>query len=589
MERRMTAVLAADVAGYSRLMGADETGTLATLQRHRDELFVPKAKLYNGRVVKLMGDGTLMEFASVVDAVTFALEFQISMAELNKDIPGDRRADYRIGVNLGDIVHDEDDIFGDGVNVAARLEGLAEPGGICISGTAYDHVKSKLDCGFEFLGERQVKNIQEPVRIYKVVAGAKNALNGAALSSAAAGHRIRASIALCRFETSSGDTALTEYAGVFCEDLEIAFAQLRSLQVMASAATRSIVEPEGLAPGPKRTTSVDYLLKGSIRPRGQMLRINVQVIHQQSRFNVWAAHYECSREDLEAGAGVLIETIVATAQTQIVLHEGANDKHFNDEHERIEHLASKAWAMLYRLTPESLGQAEKLCAAALSLDPNSARAHQALACVLHHQYYMGFTTEPERVIRLGLNHIDRAAEINEQDEYTHWVRGNILLDLRNTPSALAAFDRSREINPTFSLALASYGTACAWAGRCEDAIRLSEQALAANPKDPSNFFRFNTIAVAHFANGNFEQALEWSERVLERRKAFLIPHLIRVASSAHLGLSDLPVKAEQLIDEFPTALSISQALAPFTRPKDQESLRAGLEKALGNPLPGAQN
>ena len=324
-------------------------------------------------------------------------------------------------------------------------------------------------------------------------------------------------------------------------------------------------------------------------PRGQMLRINVQVIHQQSRFNVWAAHYECSREDLEAGAGVLIETIVATAQTQIVLHEGANDKHFNDEHERIEHLASKAWAMLYRLTPESLGQAEKLCAAALSLDPNSARAHQALACVLHHQYYMGFTTEPERVIRLGLNHIDRAAEINEQDEYTHWVRGNILLDLRNTPSALAAFDRSREINPTFSLALASYGTACAWAGRCEDAIRLSEQALAANPKDPSNFFRFNTIAVAHFANGNFEQALEWSERVLERRKAFLIPHLIRVASSAHLGLSDLPVKAEQLIDEFPTALSISQALAPFTRPKDQESLRAGLEKALGNPLPGAQN
>ncbi len=165
----MTVVLAADVVGFSRLMGADETGTLAKLQRHRDELFIPKARQHRGRVVKLMGDGTLMEFASVVDAVSFALEFQISMAEINKGIAGDRRVDYRIGVNLGDIVHDEEDIFGDGVNVAARLEGLSEPGGICISGTAYDHVKSKLDCGFEFLGERQVKNIREPVRVYKVV------------------------------------------------------------------------------------------------------------------------------------------------------------------------------------------------------------------------------------------------------------------------------------------------------------------------------------------------------------------------------------------------------------------------------------
>jgi len=194
---------------------------------------------------------------------------------------------------------------------------------------------------------------------------------------------------------------------------------------------------------------------------------------------------------------------------------------------------------------------------------------------------MGFTTDPESVIRLGLKHVDRAVEINEQDEYTHWVRGNILLDLRNTQSALAAFDRSREINPTFSLALASYGTACAWAGRCEDAIRLSEQALLANPKDPSNFFRFNTIAVAHFANGDFKQALDWSERTLERRKAFLIPHLIRVASSAHLGLSGLLEKVEQLGNEFPAAQSLGQALAPFTRPKDQESLRVGLEKAFG--------
>ena len=375
----MTVVLAADVVGFSRLMGADETGTLAKLQRHRDELFIPKAKQHHGRVVKLMGDGTLMEFASVVDAVSFALEFQISMAEINKGIAGDRRVDYRIGVNLGDIVHDEEDIFGDGVNVAARLEGLSEPGGICISGTAYDHVKSKLDCGFEFLGERQVKNIREPVRVYKVVPDAKNALNGAISSSAAAGRRNRASISLCQFDTNSQDIELSELAEAFCEDLEIAFAQLRSLQVLANSLARSILETENRPAELNRAIGVDYLLRGSIRPRGQKLRINVQVIHLQTGFNVWAEHYECSREDFEAGAGGLIEALVATAQTQIVLHEGANDRHFNDEQERVEHLASKAWAMVYRLTPESLVQVETLCAAALSLDPNSARAYQALA------------------------------------------------------------------------------------------------------------------------------------------------------------------------------------------------------------------
>ena len=180
-----------------------------------------------------------------------------------------------------------------------------------------------------------------------------------------------------------------------------------------------------------------------------------------------------------------------------------------------------------------------------------------------------------------MDHIDRAVEINEEDEYSHWVRGNILIDLRKTQKALAAFDRSREINPSFSLAVASYGTACAWAGRSEEAILFSQQALSANPKDPSNFFRFNSIAVAHFAGSDFEKSLEWSERTLERRKKFIVPHLIRVASSAHLEASDLSIKVGELLDEFPTAGATGQAFAPFTRRRDQDSLRVGLERAFG--------
>jgi len=581
MDRRLAAVVSLDVAGYSRLMEADEAGTLERLKDYRREVIDPLIEEHAGRIVKLMGDGALLEFASVVQAVAFAIEMQRRMAESNEKAPREKRIDYRIGINLGDVFVEQDDIFGDGVNVAARLEGLAEPAGICISGTAYDHVKSKLECGFEFLGERQVKNIQEPVRVYKAVPEARNALKAAALSGAAAGRRRRASIALRRFQIYSEDGALTDLVEAFCEDLEIAFAQLRTLHVLASSLSSSRLEELSSPAELKRLVGVDYLLQGSVRPRGPSLRINVQVIHLQTGFNVWAEHYDCSREDVEAGADSLIETLIATAQTQIVLHEGANEKHFHDEQERVEHLASKAWSMIYRLTPESLDQAEKLCAAALALDPLSARAHQALAGVLHHQFYMGFTDEPEKVVRLGLDHIDRAMALNEEDEYTHWVRGNIFVGLRDTQKALAAFDRSREINPSFSLAVASYGTACAWAGRREDAILYSQQALSANPKDPSNFFRFNSMAVAHFTAGDFERSLEWAERTLERKKKFLVPHLIRVASSAHLATSDLPAKVGELLDEFPAARTVRQELTPFTRQQDLESLRVGLERAFG--------
>ncbi len=572
MDRRIAAVLVTDVVGYSRLMGIDEVGTLAALQLHRDELFDPMVARYSGRVVKLMGDGMLMEFASVVDAVSFSVDVQVALAERNQGIAGDRRIDYRIGINLGDIIYKDGDIFGEGVNVAARLEALAEPAGICISGTAYDQVSSKLDYGFEFVAEKHVKNIQEPVRVYRVNPEAGNSLKGAVSSSAAVVRRKRASITIRKFRILFDGEDLTEYVDAFCEDLEIAFAQLRSLHVLAN--------PLSADSGANRESAADYLIQGSIRSRGEKIRINVQIIHLVSGFNVWAEHYRCDTEEFYSGAEAIVEALVASAQTQIVLYEGTQEKDFHDERERVEHLVSKAWSILYGLTPEALDHAERLCRAALSLDPRSARAHQVQACVLHHQYYMGFATDPEQVLRLGLDQINQAAEINDEDEYTHWVRGNVLIDLRETKKAFSAFDRSREINPSFSLAVASYGTACAWSGQSEEAFRYSEQALSANPKDPSNFFRFNTIAVAQFAAGDFEQSLQWSERTIERRKTFLIPHLIRVASSAHLDMSDLPHKVEEMLEEFPAARPNALKLAPFTRQKHQDSLRIGLERGF---------
>lgn len=193
---------------------------------------------------------------------------------------------------------------------------------------------------------------------------------------------------------------------------------------------------------------------------------------------------------------------------------------------------------------------------------------------------MGFSDDPGGVLALGLEQINRAIELNEDDEYSHWVHGNIQVCLRNTGKALASFERSREINPSFSLAIASYGTACAWSGRHEEAIRLSEEALAANPKDPSNFFRFNSISVAHFTAGDYQKAFEWAEKTIERRKKFIVPHLIRVSSSAHLQANNLEEKVSEMLQEFPWTMTRSSEYAPFTRSADINALEAGLSTAL---------
>lgn len=585
MDRHLAAITSIDVVGYSRLMEADETDTLDRLKDLRTSLIDPLIGAQSGRIVKLMGDGALLEFASVVQAVTFAVQMQRRMADYNQETPTEQRIDYRVGINLGDVLYEDSDIFGDGVNVAARLEGLAEPGGICISGTVYDHVKSRLDCGLEYLGEHQVKNIREPVRVYKVNLDADNALRGAAASGGASVRPKSASVALRRFVVHSGDAALKDLTEAFCEDLEIAFAQLQTFRVLANTLSGPLTAESLDVAELQRRLDVEYLLQGSVRPRGSRLRINAQIIHLGSGFNVWAERYDCSGEEFEAGADAIIEALVASAQTQIVFHQGASEKQVFGEHERVEHLASKAWSMLYRLVPEAADQAEKLCVAALSLDPRAARAHQALSSVLHHQYYMGWTDAPGRVLKQGLEHIDRAIEINDADEYSHWTRGNVLMDLRSTQKALAAFDRSRELNPTFSLAVASRGTVCAWAGMAEEAIQCSEHALAANPKDPSNFFRFNTIAVAHFTLRDYARSLEWAEKTVNRRSKFLIPHLIGVASAAYLDAPDLPAKVSDLLEEFPQAAKIALEMTPFTRSQDIDALRIGLEKALA-PGPG---
>ncbi len=274
VERRLTTILAADVVGYSRLMAADEAGTLASLKALRRELIEPKTADYRGRVVKLMGDGTLMEFGSVVDAVNFAVQVQREMARRNSGVPEDRRITYRIGINIGDIIVDRDDIYGDGVNVAARLEGLADPGGICVSRTVFNHVKGKVDLGFEDLGEQEVKNIPEPVRVYRWTDAAVDPMSGMAGAEGALPLPDKPSIAVLPFDNMSGDPEQEYFGDGLAEDIITTLSKISSLFVIARNSSFAFkgkaIDVRSIA----ADLGVRYVLEGSVRKSANRLRIS---------------------------------------------------------------------------------------------------------------------------------------------------------------------------------------------------------------------------------------------------------------------------------------------------------------------------
>src|SRR6516164_8969709 len=299
--RRLVAILAADVAGYSRLMGADEEGTLAALKAIRRELSDPKVKEHRGRIVKTTGDGLLIEFASVVDAVRCAVEVQRAMAERNADVPPDRRIELRMGINLGDIIKDGRDIFGDGVNVAARLEGLAEPGGICVARVVRDQVRDKLDFSFEDMGEQQVKNIARPVRVHRVLLGERQSSPQPGVAASAQPPLVlpdKPSIAVLPFQNMSGDPEQEYFADGMVEEIITALSRIRWLFVIARNSSFTYKGRTVEVKQVGRELGVRYVLEGSVRNAGGRVRITAQLIDALSDAHLWTDRFDGSLEDV---------------------------------------------------------------------------------------------------------------------------------------------------------------------------------------------------------------------------------------------------------------------------------------------------
>jgi adenylate cyclase len=522
-----------------------------------------------------MGDGVLVEFASIVDSVQCAIEVQRGMIERNRDLPDDRQIWFRIGINLGDIIIDEDDIYGDGVNLAARLEGLAEPGGLCISALAHSQVVGRLDIAFEPGGRQQVKNIAEPIEVWRWSPATVEPAPGPDFDLPD-----KPSLVVLPFLDMTGGSGQEIIADGFTEDLITGMSRIGSLFVIARNSAFTYkgrpVDVKQVARG----LGVRYVIEGSLRQLPDKIRINAQLIDAQSGHHIWAEVYDSGSDAFYDQQDQFIRSIVAAVQTQILLREGEAPPRRGRDGRNIEELLKRGWNRIYQLTLEALQEAEDCAETALATSPSNDRAHQLLAASLFHRIYLGYTDDWPAEVERAYRAAERAVELYESSEQSHWLLGMVLLLQRDHDGAVAELHRATEINPNFSLGYGSLGTVLAWSGRADEAIRSNETALRLNPRDPSNFFRFFCNALAHFTAGRYEDAAAWATRSLRAKRIFRLPYLVRIAALALGGDIDRArAAADDMRAHVPEVARTYVDRLPFVRAQDRQALVRGLEQA----------
>jgi TolB-like protein/class 3 adenylate cyclase len=581
VERRLAAILAADVAGYSRLMGADEEGTLAALKALRRELSDPKIAEHHGRIVKTTGDGLLVEFASVVDAVRCAIEVQTAMAERNAAVPPDKRIQFRVGINLGDIISDEDDIFGDGVNVAARLEALAEPGGICVSRVVRDQVRDKLDVAFDDLGERRVKNIARPVRVFAVRLGGETATAPTPEKPMLA-LPDKPSLAVLPFQNMSGDPEQEYFADGMVEEITTAVARLPWLFVIAR---NSSFTYKGKAIDVKqvaRELGVRYVLEGSVRKGGSQVRITGQLIDTATGAHIWADRFDGALDDIFELQDQVASSVVGAIEPKLRQSEMERAARKPTESLDAYDLYLRALAQSYRYSEEGLGEAVVLLRQTLAIDPSYAPAASMLGWCHVLQRFQGWGTLSYDDLVAGVRLARQALEGARDDPDTMWQAAITLSFAGEAAMAAAVLDRALVLNPNAAHAWVSRGFIHAMANQPEPAIEAFDRGLRLSPFDPLGHFTSSGFAVAHLAARRFEQAIEWADRALHDQPRSIPAIRVKIAANAHLGrLDEAHATLGRLLALHP-GLTIAKYRALFTAPMVPELVElyvAGLRLA----------
>jgi adenylate cyclase len=572
VERRLTAILCADVVGYSRLMGADEEGTHAALKALRRELVDPALAEHQGRIVKTTGDGLLVEFASVVDAVRCAVVTQGEVARRNTDLAEDRRIRFRIGINLGDIIIDAGDIFGDGVNVAARLQAMAEPGGICISRAVREQVGEKLDLDYADLGEHKVKNIARPVHVFRVGTVARQDEKTAlALPD-------KASIAVLPFNNMSGDAEQDYFADGMVEDIITGLARIKWLFVIARNTTfvykGRAVDVKQVA----RELGVHYVLEGSVRKAGSRVRITGQLIEAASGAHLWAERYDRALDDVFALQDEITLNVVGAIEPSLRLAEIGRVKRKRPDNLDAYDLVLRALPLTYNAVSEDVAKALPLLERALALEPDYALAH-AMVGWCHEQRLLRDVLNAE-VREAALRHAHAAVAVGADDATALGLAGFVISLLEHdTDTGIDALERALALSPSNAVALGFGAIALAWAGESERTIEWAERALRLSPFDPFRSRPLHALSLANFTAGRFEAAADAARRAIQVNPGFSLRHVMLAAALVRLGRgAEAKAAAERALALDP-GLSVALIARMIGRPQVSAALIAACREA----------
>ncbi len=574
-ERRLAAVLAADVAGYSRLMGADEEGTLRALKAHRQAVFDPQVAVHRGRIVKSTGDGLLVEFASVVDAVDCACVVQRGIAERNAAVPTDKRLEFRIGINLGDIIIDGDDIYGDGVNVAARLEALAEPGGICVSRVVHDELSEKRALEFQDLGEHGVKNIARRLRVYGLAAGGAQAASSRGEFPALPD---LPSIAVLPFTNMSGDAEQDYFADGIVEDIITALSRFKEVFVIAR---NSSFVYKGLPVDIRqvaRELGVRYVLEGSVRKADNRLRITGQLIDAATRAHLWADRFDGALEDVFDLQDRITESVVGALLPTLRQAEIERARRKPPASLDAYDYVLRAVPLVTANTVAEAGAADKLLEMALRIQPDYAYAHALIALVYGQIFRSAIGPGREEARLKGVAHARQAVKLGGDDSAVLAPGGFMLLVMdKDVAGARAALDRAVARNSNCATAFTHRALVLAIAGEPKPAIEDAKRALRLSPLDPASYLAQMALLIAHLWLREYDDAAIWAHKAIDLAPRYPMSYAWLIVSECERGnVAEAERQVKRLASVLPdlTPITLIKLFEIFPEPAASKCIAA---------------
>ncbi len=587
LPRKLAAILYADVAGYSRLTGEDEDATHRQLSEYLD-LISATVEDHRGRVMHYAGDAVLAMFDAVVDAVSCATEIQDKLRERNQELPNGRKVQFRIGVNSGDVIEDRGDIYGDGVNVAARLESLAESGGICISESVRTAIGNKLPLGFEFMGEQSVKNIAEPVRSYRVTTKTTSVTQSVAASAVDSTESLepdqtdKPSIAVLPFTNMSADPEQEYFADGVTEDIITALSNVQSFFVIARNSTFTFKGKSVDVRDVGRQLGVHYVMEGSVRKAGNRVRVTAQLLDAGSGRHIWADKYDGALDDIFDLQDQITSTVIGAIEPHLHRAEFKRVKQKRPENLDAYDYVLRGLASMNKLTPEDTAEALELYRKAIEKDPNYGRAYSCASwCYRRHVQLKGMTLSDEdrdECIRLA----NAALKADDTDPLVLMQAGLTAVLLENDfDTATSLIDRSLSINPNSVRAWAASGMLRNILADTNAAIEHAERAMRLSPLETAIWVLYGVLATAHMQEQRYEDAASWARKSIRQHRYNLPAYHVLAASCVHLSqLDEAKETIQQLLDLDPElTVTRLQQIYPVAKYKNLDSFLDGLRKA----------